>query len=618
MIESKKDSPQKNTFLQIVLAVPISLVVFGVLLLTAMIGFEITYADRIYPGVFIHQYDLSGMSLEEARTHLAEVIPYTYEGELELTYQDQIWQVQPIELGYLIDPGASAKQAYEVGRGNWIPGNWIEQGRAWFEGVHLSPIAYFDQRAAFAYLQDIAETVDLPVREASLDIQNSEVVVSSGQIGRTVDIMGTLSDLTPTLTAMESGEIPLIVDTFNPEVLDVSSEAELARQILSEPLVLTAPMEEDQEETWEIAPDELANMLIIRKADQEQAQNNAYQISVNEDLFRIFLESLAPELGVSPVNARFIFNDDTRELEVIESAVIGRKLDVDASVRKIDETLISGEHSVGLAFETITPEVTDESTGEALGIVELVEERSTYFYGSDAARIQNIKTAASEFHGLLVPPGATFSMADALGNISLENGYAEALIIYGGQTIQGVGGGVCQVSTTLFRTAFFAGFPIVERHPHAYRVGYYEMEYGGSKNSDWAGFDATVYVPVVDFKFTNDTDYWLLMETYVYGNNTLTWKFYSTDDGRTVDWETTGPTNIVEAPEPLYRENPELEEGEIEQVDYEADGADINITRTVYKDDKVHFSDSFFTRFRPWQAVFEYGPGTEIPETEED
>jgi vancomycin resistance protein YoaR len=418
---------------------------------------------------------------------------------------------------------------------------------------------------------------------------------------------------------MQSGEISLVVDTFTPEILDVSSQAELARQILSESLVLTAPVGEDQEETWVIPPEELAEMLRITRVKDEENGNAEFQITINQDLFRIYLESLGPGLRIEPVNARFIFNDDTRELEVIKSAVIGRKLDLDASVTAINDALISGEHRIGLAFESINPEVTDEMSGEELGIVELVEEQTTYFYGSDAARIQNIKTAAAEFHGLLVPPGATFSMADALGNISLENGYAEALIIYGEQTIQGVGGGVCQVSTTLFRTAFFAGFPIVERHPHAYRVGYYEMEYGGGRDPNWAGFDATVYVPIVDFKFTNDTEHWLLMETYIYGDASLTWKFYSTDDGRAVDWRTTGPTNIVEAPEPLYRENPDLEKGEIKQVDYEADGADITITRTVYKNDRVHFSDSFFTRFRPWQAVFEYGPGTEdIPESGEN
>ena len=209
-------------------------------------------------------------------------------------------------------------------------------------------------------------------------------------------------------------------------------------------------------------------------------------------------------------------------------------------------------------------------------------------------------------------------MADALGNISLDNGYAEAPIIFGGQTIQGIGGGVCQVSTTLFRAAFFAGFPIDERHAHAYRVGYYEQRSNGTRDPNLAGLDATVYVPIVDMKFTNDTDHWLLMETYM-GNYSLTWKFYSTSDGRTVEWHSTGVQNIVKAPKDLYRENPDLSKGTIKQVDYSADGADVTVSRTVYINDQVHFSDSFFTRFQPWQAIFEYGPGTEgIPGSDSD
>jgi vancomycin resistance protein YoaR len=619
MTEEVKNETKKNILVQLILALPLSLLIFLILVFAALVGIELKYADRIFPGVYVYQQDLSGMTLEEANGHLAAALPYTYQGELRLTYEEQVWEAQPIDLGYLIDPKASAQQAYDVGRGKFLTRDWIDRGKAWFTGVHLSPIAFFDQRASLSYLQNIAEVIDLPVREASLDLQNSEVIVKQGQVGLTLDILGTLSNLTPRVTAMESGEVALVVDVFEPEILDAGPQAELARQILSEPLVMKAPVEDDQEETWEIPPDELADMLIISRVNDVEDGSAKFQIAINEDMFRIYLDSLKPGLHIEPINARFIFNDDTRALEVIEPAVIGRNLDVDASIASIGETLKSGEHETALQFEALDPKVTDETPGEELGIIELVEERTTYFYGSDAARIQNIKTASAEFHGLLVPPGATFSMANALGNISLENGYAEALIIYGGQTIQGVGGGVCQVSTTLFRAAFFAGFPIVERHPHAYRVGYYEMEYGGRKDSNWAGFDATVYVPIVDFKFTNDTDHWLLMETYVTGNNALTWKFYSTDDGRSVDWRTTGPTNIVDAPEPLYRENPDLEKGEIKQVDYAADGAAINITRTVYKDDKVHFADSFFTRFRPWQAIFEYGPGTEgIPEQEND
>jgi vancomycin resistance protein YoaR len=215
----------------------------------------------------------------------------------------------------------------------------------------------------------------------------------------------------------------------------------------------------------------------------------------------------------------------------------------------------------------------------------------------------------------MVAPGQVFSMGETLGDVSLENGYAEALIIYGGRTIKGVGGGVCQVSTTLFRGVFNIGLPVTERYSHAYRVQYYEMGYNGAFDPRLAGLDATVYFPLVDFKFLNDSPYWILMETYVDVNaRTLTWKFYSTKDGRSVDWNTTGPINVVPPPPPLYVENPELKKNQMKQVDWAANGADVTVTRTVYKNGVALFQDQFTTHYEPWQAVCEYGPGSKDPE----
>jgi vancomycin resistance protein YoaR len=176
-----------------------------------------------------------------------------------------------------------------------------------------------------------------------------------------------------------------------------------------------------------------------------------------------------------------------------------------------------------------------------------------------------------------------------------------------------VGGGVCQVSTTLFRTALFGGYPIVERHEHAYRVYYYEQTATGL-DSSLAGLDATVYVPLVDLKFTNDRPYWLLMETYFDANeHTLTWKFYSGDDGRTVDVTNLGLRNVVPAPEPLFEENPDLARGTCLQVDWPADGADITVTRAVYRDGATLFTDAIRTHYEPWQAIYQFGPGTDNP-----
>ncbi len=350
-------------------------------------------------------------------------------------------------------------------------------------------------------------------------------------------------------------------------------------------------------------------MITIERIKDPEGER--YQVGLQTDGLSSFLEGIAPQLALNRENARLIFNDETRQLEVIEPAVIGRSLNVAGTVEAINQKLLAGDHKIALDLEHTTPQVGDDATAEQLGISELVSSHTSYFYGSSAERIQNITTSAGQYHGLLVAPGATFSMGEELGDVSLDNGYAEALIIFGNRTIQGVGGGVCQVSTTLFRTVFFGGYPVIERYPHAYRVGYYELKADGGYNTSLAGLDATVYTPLVDFKFTNDTSNWLLMETYVnQAARTLTWKFYSTSDGRIVEWHTTGLKNKVDPPDPLYEENPDLPKGKIVQVDWAVEGADVTITRSVDRNGETLFEDAFTTHYMPWRAVHEYGPGT--------
>ena len=268
--------------------------------------------------------------------------------------------------------------------------------------------------------------------------------------------------------------------------------------------------------------EELACMLVIERVNTPDGVT--YQIELSSQLLRSFLESVAPNFTIQPENARFIFNDDTLELEVLYASITGQHLDVDASLQLIEDKIADGDHKITLDLEYTLPYATSESTADSLGITEVVSSYTSYFYGSSSSCNKILPQQLHRFHGVLLPPGASFSMADVLGDVSLDTGYVEAWIIFGDRTIKGVGGGVCQVSTTLFRIVFFGGFPIIKRHPHAYRVTYYEQTSSGGINTNLAGLDATVYVPLVDFKFTNDTDHWLLMETYI-GANSLTWKF---------------------------------------------------------------------------------------------
>jgi vancomycin resistance protein YoaR len=485
--------------------------------------------------------------------------------------------------------------------------------RAFSNGTNLSAVVLYDERQADAYLHTIAQQIDRPIVEATLSVNGVDVVVSPGQVGRQLDIPAVLAALRTPLQDMTDALIPLQVKETAPVILDASEQAEIARRILSAPLTIDVPDRADGDPgPWTFEPQALAGMLSIERVQSPEGER--YQVGIDPQTLRDFLQGIASSFSRSPENARFIFNDDTRQLELVKEAVIGRALNIDASLNTINEKLFAGEHNVTLVLDINAPAVGSDATAEQLGITQKISEHTSYFRGSGTERMQNIKAASSRFHGLLVPPGATFSMADALGDVSLDNGYAEALIILGDRTIKGVGGGVCQVSTTLFRTVFNAGFPVVERIPHAYRVGYYEQTPAGGIDPSLAGMDATVYFPLVDFKFTNDTPYWLLMETYFNSAGSLTWKFYSTSDGRTVTWDTTGVTNVVPAPAPAFEENPELRKNELKQVDWAANGADVTVTRTVMRDGGVLFQDEFTTHYQPWQAVCQYGPDSKNPE----
>ena len=588
------------------------LVLFGISLVGLIIGSRVLYAGQIFPGVRVAGVDVGGMRPQEAAQKISAAVSYPTQGKILLRSGERIWSSTPSELGLVLDPQTSARAAYEVGRQGFFVEQLKAQFYSWYTGHDILPSFVFDQRSAYLYLANLSKDIDVPTIEASIALNGTEVVVVPGQVGRTLDIPQSLALVTVQLQTLRDGVVDLVVNESAPVILDASKQAELARVMLSQPLTLTLPETETGLGPWSIDQNTLASMLVFERVQTGDISN--YEVRLNSDSLRVFLAGIAPDFSRSPQNARFIFNDDTRQLEVIQSAVIGRELDVETSIQSIQEKLYAGEHSIPLVVATENPAVVDTTPGQELGITELVHAETSYFYGSSAPRVQNIETAASKFHGLLIAPGETFSMASALGDITLDNGYAEALIIIGGQTITGVGGGVCQVSTTLFRTAFFAGMPIAERHAHAYRVYYYEKVAGNRINPDFAGLDATVYVPVVDFKFTNDTSSWLLMETYVNpSTSSITWKFYSTKDGRRVEWATTGPTNIVSAPEPSYRENPELPSGTIRQVDWAADGADVTVNRTVYRNEAVYLQDTIYTHYQPWGDVYEYGPGTELP-----
>jgi len=600
-LRTKRDfvlTPPIKRILSVSLPAAIVIVVGIVIFL---VGTRILYANKAFPGVEAAGIQLSGMTEDEIETLLHQSLTYPQTGLIAFQDGENVTLSRPEDLGVSIDSSTMARNALRVGReGHFLQG-FSDQLRAWFRGATIPPIVVFNQRKAKQFLSQLAMDIDLPQIEAQITISGVEVETSPGQIGRQLDIDASLLAILEPISLMHDAQLMLDVEEIPPRVLDASEQALIAESILRQPLVLTA----EEGKSWIVESQALAGMLQFNLVQSNQTWG--YQVRLDPNQLIEILIPLSVELNRLAENARFIFNDETKELDLLSSEIIGRSLNIPETIDSIQNMLLSGNHEVALLFDNHEPEVKADAIAENLGITEPVSVVSTYFYDSGSARVQNISTAAAAFHGLLVAPGETLSMAEVMGDVSLDNGYAEALIIFGDRTIKGVGGGVCQVSTTLFRAAFFGGYPIVERHPHAYRVGYYEQ----GPSSPGPGLDATVFIPIVDFKFTNDREDWLLLETYVYGNQLL-WKFYSTSDGREVEW-TKEETNEVEAPEPLYKENPDLPKDEIRQVDWEADGLDVYIERVVIREGETLFTDQIETHYLPWRAIFEYGPGTKLP-----
>jgi vancomycin resistance protein YoaR len=569
---------------------------------------ELAYANVMYPGVSVRGIDLSGLDKAEASDLLSRAFTYPQTPSFTFRDGDKAWTATPAELGATFAVEETVNRAFAYGRSGNLRLDLEDQFWAWYEGTDIAPVMIFDPNRATAYLNSIASQIDTPPVEAALTVNGTQVSVTPGAYGRTVNVGGTLDQIVTPLKNLGSADVPLVIVEYRPGVLDASQQAAIAQTILSQPmtLVVEAPRPGDPG-PWTFDQTQLASMLVINRI--EDANGARYEVGLDAAQLTPFLETLAPLLEIKPKDAGFIFNDETRELELISGreAVDGRLLNVAATIQNINAQAVAGNHTIPLLFDIVAPQIGNNTKAADLGITGLVSDQVTYFAGSSAERINNIRTGSAAFHGVFIPPGGTFSFNEILGDISLDTGFSEALIIYAGRTIKGVGGGICQVSTTAFRAAFFGGYPIVERHSHAYRVGYYEKGFG-------PGLDATIFSPVADFKFTNDRDAWLLIETYVYRDGVLQFKFYSRDDGRKVTVGAPDVKNVVPAPNDKYEENPELKQDEIKQVDFKADGADTVVLRKVERDGQVLWEDAIRTHYLPWQAVYQYGPGTTLPE----
>lgn len=574
------------------------LVVLGCLALLVLVPVLYTSLHRsvIYPGVRVAGIHLGRRDAADALARLADA-GLDPQAPVTLRAGDESWTLQPGESGLAFDAAATVRQAWGVGReGGRLRGVWDAFG-ARFGGREVAPIVLVDRDRLREALATLAAVHDQPARNASIAFNGTEVAPLPAEPGRAIDLEAARAALEAAAAAgtwpLNAVELP-VVET-PPEVTDAGPALASAQAILAQPVTFSFG-----EQSWVLDPAALAPMLTTRHAGE------AVALDIDRAGLAAWLNPVTESISRTAQVPRFHFDDATKALVLQSPGLPGERVDVDATAERMLDAADRGSPRVALAVERVPPSIADDVQAADLGIRELLREETSRFTGSAPGRIHNVALAASKFDGLLIPPDAVFSFNENIGEITEEEGYKETLIIMDGATADGIGGGVCQVSTTLFRTAFWTGLPIVERSAHGYRVAYYEQ---GSPT----GFDATVYRPVVDLKIKNDTGAWILIETNTDTRRaTTTFRFYGSKPAREVAMEGPVVGRTVPPPPPRTELDPSLAPGQTELVENARSGASVSLTRVI-RTPEGEQRETFYSNYRPTGQVTAVGPAAPAP-----
>lgn len=365
-----------------------------------------------------------------------------------------------------------------------------------------------------------------------------------------------------------------------------------------------------------------ASNLIKKNLNFQTSQLDNFSFSLSDiDLIPLLGASSSTKLAFKQDYINFLQQNVSRppqepQLTIIDNKVStftpplnGLTLDNNHFSLQLDQGLTqlmasdsASQITLDLPLLTQSPQTTLASTNN-LGINELIGFGESYYAHSIPGRIHNVALASSRLNNTLLAPGETFSFNKTLGEVSAATGFKEGYIIKGNRSELSAGGGVCQVSTTLFRALLNSGLKITLRLPHSYRVSYYEL------NND-PGFDATVYSGNVDLRFINDTDHHLLITAQADSSQLyMAVKIYGTNDGRRTTITNYKKFNARPAPAAEYITDLSLPKGSKKQIDWAVDGLQTVFTHTIYNaDGSIRNQKDYASTYQAWSAKYLVNP----------
>jgi len=544
------------------------------------IGLRIGWKGKIFPGVVVGTTVMGGKTTNEAHDSLSNQINIT---PITLKYNNFEWLVPPELVEYQIED--TIKDAYRFGRQLSIHQfASILEGR---EDKYLMKVVV-NIPELNVWLDGIAQNVEIAPVATTIEVKNKQVKIINGKDGTLLnrdELIGAIEKSAQELTGKPI-EITTRTDSNGLGEEALKKLNEVAHQLLGKKLIL----EIDANKVV------LSDEKIISLLNTEPQADKVWNIANIQN----YVTSLADTYSRESENAKFeVIDGKVKEFAPGKDGIVVQIAETSTAIADALNKLITTESVEYVAIVLVrTPPTVTTSDVNSLGIEKRIGVGESYYAHSIPGRIHNVGLTASRITGTLVAPGEEFSFDKVLGEISGATGFAPAYVIKNGRTELGDGGGVCQVSTTVFRAAMSAGLPIIERWAHAYRVGYYEQ---GSE----PGIDATVFSPSKDFRFRNDTPGHILVQA-INDPKTLHLiiEIYGTDDGRVSEVSKVKVWGSTPPPPDLYQDDPTLLIGKVKQVDWSAWGAKTTFDYKVIRDEETIYEKTFNSTYRPWQNVY--------------
>jgi vancomycin resistance protein YoaR len=553
----------------------------GVVLGLVFAGSPTTIAD----GVHVDGVDVGGLSASQARDLLQGKADALSARPVVFTAGARRFAIRPGELGVESDWAAAVDDAQRQGSG-FAPLRGFKRIGVDVFGADVAPATSVLTGALQYELDRIAAAVDRAPRDASLSLRGTHVALVAAQTGRTLDRSAAASIIVHELAALvrAPGPVQLPMRVTQPRVraAALGPAARQARVALSAPVQLVVGTK-----TVDLTPAQIAPLLALPAGGQST-------LRIAGPAADAWLRKLGAKVQTRPVDATFAVNGP--KVAIVPDKP-GIRLDAVGAAQAVLAAALKPRPALRVAHlpvETAPAKLT-AAAARAMGITGLVSTYTTD-YGGVPNRIHNVQLVARLVDDKLIAPGTEFSFNKTTGERTAAKGFLVAPVIVNGELTNGLGGGVCQVSTTVFNAAFEAGVKITARTNHALYISHYPQ-----------GRDATVDYPDVDLRFVNDTGHWLLLRTFV-GPSSLTVSLYGTPTGRKVV-STTAPLVAHGKVKVKKTVDKSLKPGEQIIDDPGEPALTTSVTRDVYtKDGKLLYHDVWYSYYRPAPELIRVGP----------